>query len=99
MYERIKSYSKLEEKYREYAEETYTVKFGGDRVAELAETILADAGYTRAYNKLNKFTGFKDQSGNAVPDHEVILTVIEYLRNGYEYRQSRRDGACQGGRP
>ena len=85
VYEQMQSFAATEKKYREYAFDTYTNTFGGEKVAALAETLLSDAGYIRKLDKDGTLKGFADAAGNDVPDHAVIMTVIDYLRRGYEY--------------
>jgi predicted CoA-binding protein len=79
------SYDELEDDYSKYAHETYCATFGGEKVAELAEKLLADAGLTRVYGRSDELAGFADASGNKVGDHEVIMTVIDYLRQNNTY--------------
>ncbi len=75
--------------YREYVVETYTTQFGGNRIHDLANDILEDnhiewsatnAPYT------DEATQFTDSiTGERVPRHNVILAVIQYLRDNFTY--------------
>lgn len=85
LYERMLAYSELEADYSEYAHETYANTFGGERISELAEKLLSDAGYSRSYDRLGKFICFVDGNGAPVPDHDVIMTVINHLRENCVY--------------
>ncbi len=85
LYERMLKYRQSEKEYSVYAHETYGGTFGGKQISELAESLLADAGYKRSYDRLGKFTCFVDANGEPVADHDVIMTVINYLRENYTY--------------
>ena len=85
LYERMLEFKESEAQYSKYAHETYSAAFGGDKVAELAEKLLADAGYSRDYDRLGNFRGFVDAAGNHAADHDVIMTAIKYLRENCEY--------------
>lgn len=85
IYERMLDYLSTEEEYRKYARETYTTTFGGDRVAELADELLSKAGYARVLDKNGELTGFTDAEGRDVPDHTVVMTVIDFLRENNVY--------------
>ncbi len=87
---------KKEMAYREYVYETYTESFGSDVIADLAETILAENGIRMAEPQENfitdsrwvdyESTWFYDlETRTAMPRHDVIMTVIDYLRENYTY--------------
>lgn len=83
--EEFTKFIESEKEYREYAVETYSTAFGGDEVKELADKILTDAGYHPEYNRLGVLTGFADENGAHVTDHDVVMTAIDYLRDNYTY--------------
>lgn len=85
LYDRMLEYRETEKEYAEYAHETYSGVFGGERVSELAEKLLGDAGYKKSYDRLGKFICFVDENGAPVTDHDVIMTAINYLRENYKY--------------
>lgn len=87
--------------YREYANETYTETFGSEVIAELAQEILAennigmakrtDEETDRIIYADKKYpdwdsTWFYDlDTMEAIPRHNVILAVVNYLRDNYTY--------------
>jgi len=83
--EELSDYVELDEKYKKYVNETYTSYIGKTNVKELAEQILADNGITMKANRLGTENEFTDKNGKTVSDHDVIMTVINYLRNNYTY--------------
>ncbi len=88
-----RSYEK-ELAYREYVDETYTDTFGSEKIAALAQEILEDNNieYTLADETVRVLPQNPYQSpyvdtvtGELVPRHDVILTVIQYLRDNFTY--------------
>lgn len=87
---------KKEMAYREYVYETYTEPFGSDVLADLAKEILAENSIRMAEPREELYadprwadyesTWFYDlETMEAMPRHDVILAVINYLRENYTY--------------
>jgi len=86
--ESVLGYEKTEKKYREWALENYGGSIGSATVKEVAEDILRIAGFTRTDNKDASKTFlpvYKDKAGNVVDEHTVIMSVVSYLCDNYEY--------------
>ena len=83
--EALREYIELDKDYDKYAAETYSARFGNEKIEELAKSILAEKGYTAKYNRLGDFLGYVDADGESVPTHSVIMSAINYLRENYTY--------------
>ncbi len=75
-------YFAVEEKYEKWANEKYTETAHSTAVRELANSLLAEAGYTRNEAIKDPTPVYRDERGRVVAQHDVVMTVINYLRNG-----------------
>ena len=83
--EEIKNFVEDEIEYREWADLKYAGSVHSGIVSEIADSLLDEAGYSRD-TKINSITPvYKDQSGDEVNEHDVVMTVINYLRDNYTY--------------
>lgn len=73
--------------YRDYANKTYAETFKSEKISELAKNILSNAGYIKTGNSgsNNPIPSYTDKYNNTVSQHDVIMTVINELRENYTY--------------
>lgn len=83
--ERLLKFTETEEDYREWAYLHYGNPVYSDTVTQLAEKLLDDAGYTRNTRVSGNTPIYEDKYGATVNQHDVIMTVIEHLSDGYTY--------------
>ncbi len=75
----------LEGDYREWAYLHYSSPAYSSHVSDIADNLLTGAGYIRNNKVSGNTPQYKTERGAEVNQHDVIMTVINYLRDGYTY--------------
>jgi len=57
----------------------------GNTVNSVANTLLKDAGYSRNLKKKGAIPTYVNKEGLTVNQHDVVMTVINHLRNNFTY--------------
>lgn len=83
--EEIDHFLETEEAYREWAYLKYSSSAYSDVVTSVSEEILADAGYKRNTKLRDVIPVYEDLRGNKVNQHDVVMTVMNYLKENYTY--------------
>ena len=83
--EEIEDYIETELEYREWADLSYGGSIHSSAVEAVADEILNNSGYTITKRDIGSIPVCTDKDGNTVPEHDVIMAVMNYLSDGYEY--------------
>ena len=83
--EEINKFLETEEAYCEWAYLKYSSSVYSDSVTSIAEELLAEAGYKRNTKLRDVIPVYEDLRGNEVDQHDVVMTVINYLKDNYTY--------------
>lgn len=83
--EQLLKFTETEEDYREWAYLHYSSPVYSATVTQLAEKLLDDAGYTRNTRVSGSTPIYENKHGATVNQHDVVMTVIDHLSEGYTY--------------
>lgn len=83
--EELEEYVETELVYREWADYSYGGSSHSAVVEDVADSILDSLGYTISKRDIGSIPICVDASGNTVPEHNVVMAVIDYLHDGYNY--------------
>lgn len=81
----IEEFAKTEQDYREWAYLHYSSSTYSSAVADIAKQLLKDAGYTRNAKLSGENVQYLNKKGVAVNQHDVVMTVMNHLRDNYTY--------------
>lgn len=81
----IEKFVETEESYYEWANLKYNTTVHSNTVVNIADSILSGAGYIKNEKGRDLTPQYTDRNGNEVAQHDVIMTVMEYLRDNYTY--------------
>ncbi len=83
--ERLTQFAETEESYREWAYLKYGSPTYDYTVENIAKSLLDEAGYVRNTKVSDPVPVYKDRTGKEAKQHDVVMTVIDYLRENYTY--------------
>lgn len=83
--EEIFEYIETELAYREWADLSYGGSVHSSAVEAVADEILESHGYTITKRAIGSLPVCTDKNGRTVPQNDVIMAVMDYLSDGYEY--------------
>ncbi|MBQ7827643.1 MAG: transglutaminase domain-containing protein [Clostridia bacterium] len=81
----LEKFTETEEDYREWAYLHYSSSAYSSAVTEIAKSLLEEAGYVRNTKVGGNTPMYKNKRGADVNQHDVVMTVINYLRDNYTY--------------
>ncbi len=83
--EKSDNFLATEEAYREWAYLKYSSSAYSDAVTSIAEELLDAAGYKRNTKIRDIIPVYEDRRGVKVNQHDVVMTVINYLKDNFTY--------------